>query len=100
MRPFFSGVVLTAAVAALVPAGSAVGAVGHWASPVQVIPPPSSDFATAPQAFVAGGSSIALGADGAKAVLTRGDAAGTFGPLVGLGTPVVGVSSVDGAVGE
>jgi hypothetical protein len=79
-----------------VPPGAAA-AVGHWASPVEVIPG-AGDSAVVPEAFVdGGGRSLVLAADAGQPMLAVGDAAGTFPPPVALGPAAGPVTSLDAA---
>jgi hypothetical protein len=89
-----SPLLAAAALAVLSPA-AAQAAVGHWSSPVEVLPAAGG---AAPRAFVGAGRSLALGADGAKPVLMTGDVAGTIGAPTGIGGDVGPVTALDGAL--
>jgi hypothetical protein len=89
-------VVAALCAALLIPAG-APAAVGHWASPAEVVPA-AGDATPAPLVSVdAAGRSLVLAADAAKPVLARGDAAGAFGAPVALGPDAGPSTSLDAA---
>src|SRR4051812_23271089 len=91
---------LAAAVAALSPA-TALAGTGPWSSPVQVVPPGSSDPAAASaQAFVSpDGRSLVVSSDGIKPVMVAGNARNVFGPLIPLGPESSKSAGLDAAVG-
>ncbi|MDX6726578.1 MAG: hypothetical protein QOK49_1383 [Baekduia sp.] len=101
MRSFSSPLALAGVLAALAPA-SALGATGHWSSPV-VVAPADQAFGASAAAFIApDGRSLALTNSRAPSPFVAvGNAAGTFGAPVAISPGPSGTRTVDydGALG-
>jgi hypothetical protein len=96
MRP--SPLALAAVLAAVLPA-SALGATGHWSSPV-TITPAGGQLSASAQAFVTPDArSLVLTSDGATPLIAVGDVRGTFSVPSPVGAQSSGLTTFDGAVG-
>jgi hypothetical protein len=101
MRSLSSSLALAGALAALAPA-SALGATGHWSSPVLVAPADQAFGATAAAFVTPDGRSLALTNSGAPSPFVAvGNAAGSFGAPVAISPGPAGTRTVDydGALG-